>query len=150
MWPRRKAQQSVPRSGTSNAMDYQQIIAALHAFPNHEVRGARELIKAYVDSQPEDALGWYWLSRVSTHPLERARCLKRVLAINPHSLLAAGELAAVRLPEFSPAVSRSTAQVLRSVGRWMLFGIALILFAVVGVATLPLFMGSRTLVILSG
>ena len=80
-----------------------------------------------------------------------------MLAINPDSLLATSELNAIHTLGVPSAKRSPAAQSLARRGtplrvaiKWTVAGLALILCLVVAAATVPLFMGNRSLVILSG
>ncbi|MDE3088137.1 MAG: signal peptidase I [Chloroflexota bacterium] len=156
-----------------NRMDETWLNMAIEAMQKNDLPHARGLLRGYVSYYRRDEQGWLWLSRVVEQPEERIQCLQRVLAINPGNVAAQRELAALTgklsrpaqpiprapvkpqpLAQPGPAHPpiRRPAPALSWVGvvRWIALGLTLLLFLPIGATTFPVFLGNRTLVVMSG
>ncbi len=138
-------------------MDNQWLAAAIEAVEQNDMETARTLLKGYTAHHPDDAQGWLWLSRVTEQPKEKIAALKRALEIQPENVAALHELSALynKTQPSSKATRNASARKapfdsVRRVGGWTLFGLAASLLIIVLAATLPMFMGYRSLVVLSG
>ncbi len=135
-------------------MDTTWLNLAIQATEQNDLPRARELLRGYVRYHSKDAQGWLWLSRAAETPDERDYALARVQALQTHSHT---PVPAPRIATPRPAVSKRTARSaprvrmdLRQIAQWSIFAIAAILFFVVAIAVVPMFLGHRTLVVLSG
>jgi signal peptidase I len=156
-------------------MDETWLNMAIEAMQKNDLPHARGLLRGYVSYYRKDELGWLWLSRVVEQPEERIQCLQRVLAINPGNVAAQRELAALtgKLPRPAQSTTRApvkikpqplsqrapthptirrSAPALSWVGvvKWIALGLTLLLFLPIGATTFPIFLGNRTLVVMSG
>lgn len=71
------------------------------AFQAGEREKARALLEQYVDIEPDDEQGWYYLAAVENDPGIRKRHLERVLAINPFNAKAREVLDRIKAREES-------------------------------------------------
>ncbi len=62
--------------------------AGVAAAKAHKNTSARILLNVVVGDEPENELAWLWLANAAETPAEAARCLEKVLAINPDNTLA--------------------------------------------------------------
>lgn len=155
-------------------MDETWLGLAIEAMHHNDLPRARELLRGYVSYYRQDEQGWLWLSRVTEPPAERIPYLQRVLQINPGNSVASDELAALadqsglsetapRKPAPVPAVPTRHASRVRPCARrsvpgrslitiveWIALGLTLLLFLPIGATTFPIFLGNRTLVVMSG
>lgn len=75
------------------------------AFQAGEREKARALLEQYVDIEPDDEQGWYYLAAVENDPGIRKRHLERVLAINPFNAKAREVLDRIKAREDSVGAS---------------------------------------------
>lgn len=110
---------------------------------------ARSILREYVAHHPDDERGWNWLSRVTTDPADQVECLKRLLQFKS---------AAPQIRAEAPTAKAVSAGVkpqpksdpLRKVFQMAAYSCVLVVLALIAVAVVPMFMGNRTIVILSG
>ncbi len=116
---------------------------------------ARRLLEEVVDSDPDNELAWIWLASAVTNLKERRACLQRVLQINPQNRRAQEALdklnariaqmqgerdsddikALEQLRQMQRGTTRpETDAPARSVNFMGLLGVAIIAFAVIGIA----------------
>jgi signal peptidase len=130
------------------------INSALDAAQKNDIAAAREQFTAYVARQPKDASGWYWLSRLASEPSERVQYLARAVELSPDNFVTGMELAIARAQLDSPEKAARTPgnwlQRIGLAGKWTVAGLLVALCCIIILASLPVFMGNRTLVILSG
>ncbi len=62
--------------------------AGVAAAKSTKTSAARILLNVVVGDEPENELAWLWLANAAETPAEAARCLEKVLAINPDNTLA--------------------------------------------------------------
>ncbi|CAG0928959.1 Signal peptidase I W [Thermoflexales bacterium] len=117
------------------------LTAGLTAAEQNDFLTARDLLRAYVAHRPDDARGWQALSNVAEGPEEKVDCLQHLL-----------NLQQAVLPEAAPAQPAAPPKhrLLRRTVTWSVAGLIVIVMALLVAAVLPMFMGKRTLVVLSG
>jgi signal peptidase I len=141
------------------------INSALEAAQKNDIATAREQFTAYVARQPKDASGWYWLSRLASEPSQRVQYLAHAVELGPENFVTAMELTIARaqiastdkaaqpLRQVHRSGSRTPGNPLKRIGlagKWTVAGLLVALCCIIILASLPMFMGNRTLVILSG
>ena len=133
------------------------INSALEAARKNDITAAREQFTAYVARQPKDASGWYWLSRLALEPSERVQYLAHAVELGPEIFVTAMELAIARAqlasPDKAALTERTTGSWFKRIGlagKWAVTGLLVVGCCIIILASLPMFMGHRTLVILSG
>ena len=136
-------------------MDHEWLTLAQQAYQDHDRARAHELLTGYVRMHSQDAEGWFWLAQCTEDVRERNQYLHQALALNPHHAAARTELAATRRPS-SEVSARGSSTALHgkfSLGKFAsmgLFGISLLLALLVALAVIPMFVGLRSFVIMSG
>ncbi len=156
-------------------MDKSWLERAQRAFEANDRTQARELLTGYVRKHGEDAEGWFWLARSVENRSARILYYRKALALQPEHVGAHTELAALlsgppgtsidhrsshalapamspeRLPGTLPTeVTRKWGVSLRNIGGITLFGFSLPLAVMVSLAVIPMFLGFRPFVIMSG
>ncbi len=146
-------------------MDTTWLNLAIQAAERNETKRARELLRGYVRYHSKDEQGWLWLSRVAESSEEKSWAIKRAQAMNAggapttipsaraSSVIARKKIAdAPAAPKTNPAPRAQNPRGVSAtqIALWGVFGVAAILFFVVAVAVIPMFLGNRTLVVLSG
>ncbi|MBI3914898.1 MAG: signal peptidase I [Chloroflexi bacterium] len=153
-------------------MDTTWLNLAIVASEQNDLRRARELLRGYVRYHSKDEQGWLWLSRVAESSAEKSWAIKRAQALNPNGAVATipsvpaisrvGSSAIAR-KTLSPAPAKNKSAIiprmiaqprrlprLAAFARVAILAIAALLFIVVAIAVVPMFVGNRTLVVLSG
>lgn len=153
-------------------MDTTWLNLAIQAAERNDVARARELLRGYVRYHPKDDQGWLWLSRVAETSTEQRWAMQQLQnassrvtpAVSQSNITARSKSGAIPRAALKPATtsapkaklpapSRATARnriAWRSFAQTAIFGVAAILFFVVAIAVIPMFLGARTLVVLSG
>ncbi|MHB1133951.1 MAG: signal peptidase I [Chloroflexota bacterium] len=111
--------------------------------------GTYEVLAQYVAGRPDDERAWLLLSQVAPSPEEQQRCLERVLALNPSHTEAASRLASLA-GAVRPAPARGVWARLAHGAGGLGLGLAALLLLAIGLASLPVLLGDRAFITLSG
>lgn len=150
-------------------MQNEWLMEAANALAQNDLGTARTVLGIYTKHFPGDPQGWLLSSRATVEPTEKIAFLKRVLELDPKNRVALSGLllasqnqpanALVRQGDnpallaqipHADASPRKHFNFVKNLGGWGFFLVALIVFALVAGVTVPMFMGYRTLVVLSG
>lgn len=83
--------------------------AGIAAFQAGDRDTARKHLSAFVEQQPENEQGWYYLAAVESNPTVRKTYLERVLKLNPNNAKAREVLERIRARE-GPSAETASAQ----------------------------------------
>jgi signal peptidase I len=156
-------------------MDTTWLELAKQSYQKNDRARARELLTGYVRVHGHDAEGWFWLAHCIENRSARIQYYQKALALQPDHAIARTELAALlpaprmasgdrrtapassltTIPEqltranpVRPAAIRTFS--VRLMARTTFFVLSLLLAVSVGLAVIPMFLGMRPFVIMSG
>ena len=98
-------------------MTNQSVKQGIQIFKAGDKEKARLIFKEAIQSDPNDEMAWFWLAATYKKKSNQIKCLKKLLAINPHHLAAREQLARLlgkKLPP-PPPVKPQSVQEVRSV-----------------------------------
>ena len=138
-------------------MNHKWLAAAVEAIAQKDLPRARGLLRAYVTRHPSDARGWQMLSQVAEQAAEENECLRRLLTIK-YGPGGARASSCSPLPQAPPGrgVARRAHRasphhkLIRTMIRAAVCSLTAAVFFILLAAVAPMFIGQRTLVILSG
>jgi signal peptidase I len=156
-------------------MDTTWLELAKQAYQENDRSRAQELLTGYVRVHGQDSEGWFWLAHCVENRSARIQYYQKALALQPDHAGARAELAALRpappiasgnrhaplaplpstIPErltrANPVLPTSSRAVsIRQMAGTTFFGLSLLLAMSVGLAVIPMFLGLRPFVIMSG
>lgn len=95
-------------------MTNQSVKQGIKIFKAGDKEKARLIFKEAIQSDPNDELAWFWLAATYKKKSNQIKCLKKLLAINPHHQAAREQLARLlgkKLPPPPPAKSHPAPEV---------------------------------------